>query len=159
MARTPEAKDEKAPDSTVSTPTAQPAATAVVPSPVQPPVVQPSVVQPKPERKTPLTDESADALEAQGENYLYGHGVQADCVRAGKHLLAAAARSNAKAQSVLGTMYATGHCVTRDVPTAYRWFAKALHQDPGNVRIQRDLEVLWAQMTEEERKVAMQTGP
>ncbi len=72
---------------------------------------------------------------------------QADCGRAGKSLLAAAARSSAKAQSVLGTMYATGHCVTRDVPTAYRWFAKALHQDPGNVRLQRDLEVLWAQMT------------
>ena len=127
----------------------QPTATPVVPQPVKS----------KMERKAPATDESADALETEGENYLYGHGVQADCGRAGKSLLAAAARSSAKAQSVLGTMYATGHCVTRDVPTAYRWFAKALHQDPGNVRLQRDLEVLWQQMTQEERELATKTGP
>ncbi|MGO9648791.1 MAG: hypothetical protein ACLPOO_12115 [Terriglobales bacterium] len=147
VARAPEAKDEKASDS----------ANQAVMQPATPDVPQP--VKPKIERKAPATNESTDALETQGENYLYGHGVQADCGRAGKSLLTAAARSSARAQSVLGTMYATGHCVTRDVPTAYRWFAKALHQDPGNIRIQRDLEVLWAQMTEEERKVAMQTGP
>lgn len=119
----------------------------------------PPAAAPKAERKTPATDASTDALETQGENYLYGHGVEADCGRAGKSLLAAAARSNGKAESVLGTMYATGHCVTRDVPAAYRWFAKALHQDPGNVRIQRDLEVLWQQMTPEERGLATKAGP
>jgi outer membrane biosynthesis protein TonB len=113
----------------------------------------------KMEYKTPAQNASADALEAQGEDYLYGHGVHADCGRAGKSLLAAAAQSSAKAQSVLGTMYATGHCVTRDVPLAYRWFAKASHQEPGNVRVQQDLVVLWQQMTPEEREVAMKTGP
>jgi hypothetical protein len=148
VARAPETKQPEQ-DSAANPPATQPAAAAVAPAPVQPKI----------ERKAPAADASADALETQGENYLYGHGVPADCGRAGKNLLAAAARSNAKALSVLGTMYATGHCVTRDVPTAYRWFAKALHQDPGNVRIQRDLEVLWAQMTEEERKLAMQPGP
>ncbi len=51
-------------------------------------------------------------------------------------------QSNPKAQTLLGAMYATGHCVNRDLPTAYRWFAKALHGDPGNSRVQRDLEVL-----------------
>jgi TPR repeat protein len=54
-------------------------------------------------------------------------------------------------------MYATGHCVGRDLPTAYRWFAKALHGDPGNSRVQRDLEVLWKQMTPEERQLAMKS--
>jgi hypothetical protein len=111
------------------------------------------------EYKTPAKNVSAEALEAQGEDYLYGHGVQPDCGRAGKSLLAAAAQSSVKAQSVLGTMYATGHCVTRDVPVAYRWFAKASRQDPGNVRIQRDLEVLWTQMTPAERELAAKTGP
>jgi hypothetical protein len=105
--------------------------------------------------KAPVKNVSADALEVEGEDYLYGHGVRADCGRAGKSLLAAASQSSAKAQSMLGTMYATGHCVTRDLPAAYRWYAKASHQDPGNVRIRRDLEVLWAQMTPEEREVAM----
>ena len=65
-----------------------------------------------------------------------------------------ARQSNPKAQTLLGAMYATGHCVGRDLPIAYRWFAKALHGDPGNSRVQRDLEVLWKQMTPEERLVA-----
>jgi TPR repeat protein len=103
-------------------------------------------------------NESAEALEAQGEDYLHGHGVRADCGLAGKSLLAAAAQSSAKAQTVLGTMYATGHCVTRDVPLAYRWFARASHQDPRNLRLQRDMEVLWAQMTPQERELATKMG-
>jgi hypothetical protein len=148
VARAPEAKDETTSDSAASPGVTQPTGTTVAPRPVKTTI----------ERRVPA-DVSVDALETEGENYLYGHGVAADCGRAGKSLLAAAARSSAKAQSVLGTIYATGHCVTRDVPTAYRWFAKALHQDPGNVRIQRDLEVLWAQMTPEEQQVAMKAEP
>ena len=68
-----------------------------------------------------------------------------------------ARQSNPKAQTLLGAMYATGHCVNRDLPTAYRWFAKALHGDPSNSRVQRDLEVLWKQMTPEERQLAMKS--
>jgi len=97
----------------------------------------------------------ADQLEAQGEKYLYGTGVPASCSLAQKDLQAAAEHGNAKANSVLGTMYATGHCVGRDLPLAYRWFAKALQQDPNNDRLARDLQVLWNQMTAEERQIAM----
>jgi hypothetical protein len=96
-----------------------------------------------------------DPLEVEGEKYLYGTGVPQNCGRAEKSLLAAAKNANPKAQSVLGTMYATGHCVARDLPTAYRWFARASHQDPGNARITRDLEVLWRQMTAGERQMAV----
>jgi hypothetical protein len=96
-----------------------------------------------------------DPLEAEGEKYLYGTGVPQNCGRAERSLLAAAKNANPKAQSVLGTMYATGHCVGRDLPTAYRWFARASHQDPGNARITRDLEVLWKQMTAGERQLAV----
>jgi hypothetical protein len=96
-----------------------------------------------------------DPLEAEGEKYLYGTGVPQNCGRAERSLLAAAKNANPKAQSVLGTMYATGHCVGRDLPTAYRWFARASHQDPGNARISRDLEVLWKQMTAGERQLAV----
>ncbi len=98
-----------------------------------------------------------DRLVADGEKYLYGRGVPEDCARAQRNLQIAARGSNAKAQTLLGAMYATGHCVGRDLPTAYRWFAKALHGDPGNSRVERDLEVLWKQMTPEERQVAMQS--
>lgn len=101
---------------------------------------------------------SEDQLAADGERYLYGNGVPRNCGRAQKNLLAAAQHSSAKAESLLGAMYATGHCVPRDVPAAYRWFARALHQDPGNTRIARDLEILWKQMTPEERQIAMRSG-
>jgi hypothetical protein len=94
---------------------------------------------------------------AEGENYLYGRGVRADCALAQRNLLIGAQHSNAKAQTLLGAMYATGHCVTRDLPSAYRWFAKALQGDPSNSRVQRDLEVLWKQMTPEERQIAIRS--
>ena len=99
----------------------------------------------------------ADELEAQGEKYLYGNGVPENCARARTNLLAAAEHSSAQAQSVLGTMYATGHCATRDLPTAYRWFGRSLRQDPKNTRIEQDLRVLWNQMTPEERQMALRS--
>ena len=97
----------------------------------------------------------ADDLEAEGEKYLYGNGVPENCARARTNLLAAAQHSNAQAQNVLGTMYATGHCATRDLPTAYRWFSRSLRKDPSNSRIEQDLKVLWNQMTAGERQLAL----
>jgi Sel1 repeat len=95
-----------------------------------------------------------DRLAAEGERYLYGTGVPQNCDRARRNLTTAARASNPKAFTLLGAMYATGHCASRDLPTAYKWFARALHQDPANARVQRDLEVLWKQMTPDERQVA-----
>jgi TPR repeat protein len=99
-----------------------------------------------------------DRLVLEGEKYLYGNGVRQSCERAQKDLFAAAQRANPKAQSVLGAMYATGHCVNRDLPSAYRWFAKALRQEPGNDRVAQDLQVLWKQMTPAERQAASHSG-
>jgi len=100
------------------------------------------------------TNSADDALVAAGEKYLYGDGAAENCGLAQKNLQAAAAHSNARALSMLGAMSATGHCSNRDLPTAYKYFAKALRQDPGNGRIQRDLEVLWRQMNANERQAA-----
>lgn len=112
----------------------------------------------QPEAPPPdVSSTRSDKLVAEGEKYLYGDGVPQNCARAQKNLTAAAKRLNAKAQSLLGTMYATGHCVNRDLPTAYRWYAKALHQDPGNQRVQQDLQVLWRQMNSDERQAALRT--
>ena len=116
----------------------------------------PKSVGPKPSPPAP-PDSFEDRLVADGEKYLYGRGVPEDCERAQRNLQIGARQSNARAQTLLGAMYATGHCVNRDLPTAYRWFAKALHGDPGNSRVQRDLEVLWKQMTPEERQLAMKS--
>ena len=119
-------------------------------------VPAPKSVSPKPSPAAPA-DSFEDRLVADGEKYLYGRGVPEDCERAQRNLQIGARQSNARAQTLLGAMYATGHCVNRDLPTAYRWFAKALHGDPGNSRVQRDLEVLWNQMTPEERQLAMKS--
>jgi hypothetical protein len=97
----------------------------------------------------------ADVLEAQGEKYLYGTGVPTSCSLARRDLQTAAEHGNFNANRVLGTMYATGHCVDRNLPLAYRWFAKALRQDRNNDRLAQDLQVLWSQMTPEERQIAM----
>lgn len=107
-------------------------------------------------KPTPAPDAASpdDQLVTDGEKYLYGNGVPANCARAQKNLHTAANHGNAKALSMLGTMYATGHCADRDLPNAYRSFAKALHQDPNNSRIQSDLEILWRQMSPDERQAA-----
>lgn len=116
--------------------------------------------KPAPRRAAVADDDSpqseAAALLTQGERYLNGDGVPQNCGRAQDSLRSAADRGSFQAVSDLATMYSTGHCVKKDLPTAYRWFVKALHQQPSNNRISTDLQVLWNQMTPEEKQVAMQ---
>jgi outer membrane biosynthesis protein TonB len=116
----------------------------------------PSDIPAAPEQ--PSSPSEAAALLAEGTRYLYGNGVAQDCYQAQKDLLAAAHFSS-DAESMLGTMYGSGHCVARDLPTAYRWYARALHSKPQNTRIQNDVTVLWNQMTPAERKAATRSGP
>ena len=66
-----------------------------------------------------------------------------------------AAQSNAKAMIALGALYSSGTCTPRDLPTAYRWFALALHKQPDNQPLQDDLQKLWTQMTQPERQLAI----
>jgi len=151
------------PASTEATPEKSTEAKATPPPPSVTPAHSkktPRTPAPKPAPKTEAaslaTKISPDAdLEAAGERYLYGsRGTPQNCAKAQSSLQTAATRGNSKAQTVLGTMYATGHCVGRDLPTAYRWFARALHQDPQNSRISADLQVLWRQMSPQERQLA-----
>ena len=90
----------------------------------------------------------------KGEAYLYGRGAPENCDQAVKYLKSASAKSNAKARSAFGTMYATGHCVARDLPTSYLWFAMALRVDPNNQILEKDLSAIWNQMTPPERQLA-----
>jgi hypothetical protein len=107
---------------------------------------------PKKMRKpTPVTPVDATA---EAERYIYGRGVPQDCDR-GLHILKPAAESNPKAMIALGTLYSTGTCTPRDLPTAYRWFAMALHKQPDNQPLQNDLQKLWGQMTQPERQLAI----
>jgi cytoskeletal protein RodZ len=118
------------------------------------PLARERALKPAAEPETSVRTSPDADLELAGEKYLYGNGVPQNCARAESSLRTAATRGNSKAQTVLGTMYATGHCVGRDLPTAYRWFARALHQEPQNSRISADLQVLWHQMTPQEQQLA-----
>ena len=105
---------------------------------------------PKPSPVTPV-----DPI-TEAERYLYGRGARQDCDRGLRMVKAAAAgQSSAKAMISLGTLYSTGTCTPRDLPTAYRWFALALHKEPDNQALQDDLQKLWSQMTQPERQLAI----
>lgn len=107
--------------------------------------------RPKP---TVIADDKGDAEFKRGEAYLYGRGMPENCAEAIRNLKAASAKQNAKARSAFGTMYATGHCAPRDLPTSYTWFASALRADPNNQTIEKDLVALWNEMTPPERQMA-----
>jgi zinc-ribbon domain len=164
-AATPEASkpEEKSVDNSspaaASTATPSPSSDEAKPEPkVAKAVVPPAVIRPKRETVKPAPEPVPDPSEAlfiEGQKYLYGSGVPEDCVRARAKLIAAAGQSNAKAQSTVATMYATGHCLPRNLPSAYHWFAMALHNDRDNGRLERDLEVIWSQMTAEEKELAL----
>ncbi|HSZ63845.1 MAG TPA: zinc-ribbon domain-containing protein [Terriglobales bacterium] len=107
-----------------------------------------------PSRPEPAAADTGDAAFRRGEAYLYGRGIRENCDEAVKNLKIASAQSNAKARSTFGTMYATGHCVPRDLPTSYLWFALALRADPTNQILEKDLNAVWNQMTPPERQQA-----
>ena len=109
---------------------------------------------------TPASDDNGDAAYRKAQSLLYGQGGAAvNCDEAVKYLKEASARQNAKARSTFGTMYATGHCVPRDLPTSYSWFALALHVDPNNQILEKDLTAVWNQMTPPERQIATKMKP
>jgi len=170
-ASVPEGPAENAtttPDSGKSTNTASASTPAIKPKPLTPTPATPRTapnkraakseprVKPAPTAKPPASAaaDNGDAAFRQGEAYLYGRGVHENCDQAMKYLKAASAKSNAKARSTFGTMYATGHCVPRDLPTSYTWFALALHADPNNQILEKDLSAVWNQMTPPERQLA-----
>jgi hypothetical protein len=108
----------------------------------------------QPPRADVQPDSNNDALINSADNYLYGRGVPRDCDRAISSLRQAADQSS-KAMSKLGGLYATGNCVPRDLPTAYHWFALALRQDRKNSYVEHDLQIVWNQMSAEEKQRAL----
>ncbi len=91
----------------------------------------------------------------EAERYIYGRGVRQDCDHGLRLLKRAADQSNPKAMSSMGSLYSTGTCTPRDLPTAYRWYALALHREPDNQALQNDLQKLWSEMTQPERQLAI----
>ncbi|MGA8541892.1 MAG: hypothetical protein WB566_20475 [Terriglobales bacterium] len=172
---TPNADSHRKAADTESSPT--PEEKAPTPAPVTRPVTRPATSSATPTRIAPTqkiaakrkasaapartsavpplaATDTGDADFRKGEAYLYGRGAAENCDEAVKYLKAASAKSNAKARSAFGTMYATGHCTPRDLPTSYLWFALALKVDPNNQILEKDLSAIWNQMTPPERQMA-----
>ena len=107
----------------------------------------------RPSATVAASGDKGDAEFKRGEAYLYGRGMPENCNEAIRNLKEASAKQSAKARSTFGTMYATGHCVPHDLPTAYSWFAQALRVDPNNQILSKDLTAVWNQMTPPERQM------
>ena len=122
------------------------------PAPAEAPATAKPVTR-KPAPAKPAAGRPFDVV-AEAERYIYGRGVRQDCEH-GMRLLKSAEQSNPKAMISLGAVYSTGTCAPRDLPTAYRWFALALHKEPDNQALQDDLQKLWSQMTPPERQLAI----
>jgi hypothetical protein len=153
-AAVPEGPSENAgaaPDAAAKT---APAAKPTAPAPATKIVAKREIPATSPKTAPAVAPDSSDADFRQAEAYLYGRGGRENCDEAVKLLKAASAKSNAKARSAFGTMYATGHCVPRDLPTSYLWFALALKVDPNNQILEKDLSAVWNQMTPPERQQA-----
>ncbi len=117
-----------------------------------PPAPKPAI--PAPAMAKPPAAKPIDPV-TNAERYIYGRGVREDCDHGLRILKQAADESNAKAMISMGALYSTGTCTPRDLPTAYRWFALALHKEPDNQALQDDLQKLWSQMTQPERQLAI----
>jgi len=146
-AATPATHDSTSEDTPDQTPAPAAEAAAPPPAPAKPkPVAKPS---PKPASKP------TDPVVI-GEHYLYGsQGFPQNCERGLRYVKPAADHSNPKAMITMGALYATGHCLSRDLPTAYHFFALALRGDPENAALRQNTERVWKQMTAEERKQAI----
>jgi zinc-ribbon domain len=156
-AGTTPAVKKPAPDPEASAPPAAKAAATPSITPVHStPVhtnVPAAVAPPKPVQK-PAPKPSAD-LVAQAEKLVYGDGVPQDCDRGLGAMRPLAATADPRAMIALGALYTTGTCVPRDLPTAYSWYARALHKTPDNLTLQQDMKQIWGQMTAPERQLAI----
>lgn len=115
---------------------------------------KPAAARPRERERKPTPAKPVDPV-SEAERYIYGRGVRQDCDHGMRMLKPAAEQSNPKAMISLGALYSTGTCTPRDLPTAYRWFALALHKQPDNQPLQEDLQKLWSQMTQPERQLAI----
>ncbi len=136
---------------TEETPDRSPAPAAEAAAPPPAPAKPKPVAKPAPKPASKPTDPVVI-----GEHYLYGsQGFPQNCERGLRYVKPAADHSNPKAMITMGALYATGHCLSRDLPTAYRFFALALRGDPENAALRQNTERVWGQMTAEERKQAI----
>ncbi len=97
-----------------------------------------------------------DAPVRLADMYVKGDGVPRSCEQALVLLKTAATKENVRARSHLASMYSSGTCVPRNRVEAYRWLSSALTADPSSHSAQQNRDLIWRQMTPEERVAAQQ---
>ncbi len=97
-----------------------------------------------------------DAPVRLADLYVKGDGVPRSCEQALVLLKTAAAKENARARNRLAALYNSGICVQRNRVEAYRWLNSALAADPNSRWAQQNRDLIWQQMTPEERAAAQQ---
>ena len=95
-----------------------------------------------------------DAPVMLADMYMKGDGVPRSCEQAVVLLKTAAEKENARARNRLASMYATGNCVQRNRVEAYRWLSSALTANPHSDWAQQNKDLIWQQMTPDERAEA-----
>jgi hypothetical protein len=95
-----------------------------------------------------------DAPVQLADMYIQGDGVPRSCEQAMVLLKTAAEKENARARNRLASMYATGTCVQRNRVEAYRWMSSALTANPNSEWAQQNRDLIWQQMTPDERAMA-----
>jgi hypothetical protein len=143
------------PSASETTPALAPAAAAKPePTPPAPRAERQPSATPKPAPPPKPAPKPVDSV-ALGEKYIYGSGVPQDCTRGLKAVRPAADSGNVSAMITMGALYATGHCISMDLPTAYRFFALALRKDPDNPALKENVEKVWSRMTQSEKQQAI----
>ena len=106
-------------------------------------------------RAAPASD-NAEQQVRQAEIYLEGKGVPQNCDEGVGILRTASQQGNLRAVVKLGALYATGTCLPQDRVMAYRYFTQAYHAEPRNQALDHNRVMLWANMTDEERRRALE---
>jgi hypothetical protein len=97
-----------------------------------------------------------DAPVRLADLYVTGDGVPRSCEQALVLLKTAADKENARARNRLAAMYSSGICVQRNRVEAYRWLTSALAADPNSHWALQNRDLIWQQMTPDERAAAQQ---
>jgi TPR repeat protein len=97
---------------------------------------------------------NSDAQVRLADMYIYGQGVPKNCDQGLILLRLAAQRANPQAQAKLGALYATGVCVSQDRVQAYRWLTLALKDGQRSEWTEQNRQMVWRQMSPEERSRA-----
>lgn len=132
------------------------ATTADPPKPEAAPAIESAPKEREKPAARPVAQPAGAELVDSGERYLYGRGVPRNCSQALVNFNASARQDNPRAMSHLGSLYATGQCVPLDRAQAYQWFSRALSLDRSNKYLEHNLNMIWIQMSSEERARATQ---